>query len=93
MSGFSFPSVGHNFYQRSYFLQSETPVNVVLHLDVPFQTIIDRVKDRLVHPASGRIYNTLFNPPKVCSPDQQQFGGNKCKRNLFVLISGGRERR
>ena len=49
------------------FFQSETPVNVVVHLDVPFQTIIDRVKDRMVHPASGRIYNTLFNPPKVCT--------------------------
>ena len=45
--------------------QGETPVNVVIHLDVPFQTIVDRVKDRLVHPGSGRIYNLLFSPPKV----------------------------
>ena len=52
-------------------LQRETPVNVVLHLDVPFQTIIDRVKDRWVHPASGRIYNTLFNPPKVEGKDDE----------------------
>lgn len=45
-------------------LQGETPVNVVVHLDVPFETIIGRVKDRWLHPASGRIYNTVFNPPK-----------------------------
>merc|ERR1712037_968140 len=52
-------------------LQSETPVNVVIHLDVPFQTIIDRVKDRLVHPGSGRIYNLVFNPPKVEGKDDE----------------------
>lgn len=50
-------------------LQKETPVNVVIHLDVPFQTIIDRVKDRWVHAPSGRIYNTVFNPPKVPGKD------------------------
>ena len=27
-------------------LQKETPVNVVVNLDVPFETIIDRVKGR-----------------------------------------------
>lgn len=52
-------------------LQKETPVNVVLHLDVPFQTIIDRVKDRWIHPGSGRVYNTLFNPPKVEGKDDE----------------------
>jgi len=31
-------------------LQKQTPVNVVINLDVPFETIIDRVKDRWVHP-------------------------------------------
>jgi len=50
-------------------LQSQTPVNVVIHLDVPFETIIGRVKDRWLHPGSGRIYNTEFNPPKVPGKD------------------------
>merc|ERR1712107_449793 len=31
-------------------LQAETPVNVVVNLDVPFDTIIDRIKDRWIHP-------------------------------------------
>ena len=30
-------------------LQSQTPVNAVIHLDVPFQTIIDRVKGMCSH--------------------------------------------
>ena len=46
-------------------LQEETPVNVGINLDVPFETIVDRIKDRWIHPASGRVYNLVFNPPKV----------------------------
>ena len=49
-------------------LQEETPVNVVINLDVPFETIVDRIKDRWIHPASGRVYNLVFNPPKVNRP-------------------------
>ncbi|XP_037070508.1 GTP:AMP phosphotransferase AK3, mitochondrial-like isoform X2 [Pollicipes pollicipes] len=40
------------------------PLDTVISLNVPFQVIIDRIKDRWVHLPSGRIYNTLFEPPK-----------------------------
>lgn len=52
-------------------LQSETPVNVVINLDIPFETIIDRIKDRWIHPGSGRVYNLIFNPPKVAGLDDE----------------------
>ena len=52
-------------------LQKETPVNVVVNLCVPFETIIERVKDRWIHPASGRVYNLVFNPPKVAGKDDE----------------------
>jgi len=52
-------------------LQKETPVNVVVNLDVPFETIIDRIKDRWIHPGSGRVYNLIFNPPKVAGLDDE----------------------
>merc|ERR1712183_964604 len=52
-------------------LQKQTPVNVVINLDVPFDTIIERVKDRWLHPGSGRIYNLVFNPPKVAGKDDK----------------------
>jgi len=52
-------------------LQAETPVNVVINLDVPFDTIIDRIKDRWIHPGSGRVYNLLFSPPKVAGKDDE----------------------
>jgi len=52
-------------------LQKETPVNVVVNLCVPFETIIERVKDRWIHPGSGRVYNLVFNPPKVDGKDDE----------------------
>merc|ERR1711860_208838 len=51
--------------------QAETPVNVVINLEVPFDTIIDRIKDRWIHPGSGRVYNLIFNPPKVAGKDDE----------------------
>jgi len=39
--------------------------NVTIYLNVPFATIIDRIKSRWVHISSGRVYNLDFNPPKV----------------------------
>ena len=45
-------------------LHKVQPLDTVISLNVPFQVIIDRIKDRWVHLPSGRIYNTLFNPPK-----------------------------
>ncbi|XP_067935978.1 GTP:AMP phosphotransferase AK3, mitochondrial-like [Watersipora subatra] len=44
-------------------------LDVVINLDVPFDEIINRVKDRYIHESSGRIYNLVFNPPKVAGQD------------------------
>jgi len=41
----------------------------VINLNVPFEVIINRLKHRWVHPASGRVYNLEFNPPKVAGKD------------------------
>ncbi|MFT7815450.1 GTP:AMP phosphotransferase AK3, mitochondrial [Arapaima gigas] len=40
-------------------------IDTVINLDVPFQTIQERLTSRWVHLPSGRVYNTSFNPPKV----------------------------
>uniref|UniRef100_A0A8C2QU51 Adenylate kinase active site lid domain-containing protein n=1 Tax=Capra hircus TaxID=9925 RepID=A0A8C2QU51_CAPHI len=40
-------------------------VYLVMNLNVPFEVIRQRLKARWVHPASGRVYNLGFNPPKV----------------------------
>ncbi|KAM4527304.1 GTP:AMP phosphotransferase AK3, mitochondrial [Odontesthes bonariensis] len=40
-------------------------VDTVVNLNVPFQTIKERLTSRWTHIPSGRVYNTDFNPPKV----------------------------
>lgn len=45
-------------------LDSMCDVDTVINLDVPFQTIRERLTSRWVHLPSGRVYNIDFNPPK-----------------------------
>jgi adenylate kinase family enzyme len=49
---------------QAEFLDSFAPIHAVINVDVPFDTIVQRLSERLVHPPSGRIYNLSFNPPK-----------------------------
>ncbi|KAM5194709.1 GTP:AMP phosphotransferase AK3, mitochondrial [Mantella aurantiaca] len=50
-------------------LDNAHQINTVINLNVPFQTIKDRLTARWIHAASGRVYNTEFNPPKVSGID------------------------
>lgn len=45
------------------------PLQLVVNLDVPEDVILERILQRWTHPASGRIYNLSFNPPKVAGKD------------------------
>ncbi|XP_042588171.1 GTP:AMP phosphotransferase AK3, mitochondrial [Cyprinus carpio] len=45
-------------------LDSVYDVDSVINLDVPSQTIRERLTSRWVHLPSGRVYNIDFNPPK-----------------------------
>ncbi|CAH1173987.1 unnamed protein product [Phaedon cochleariae] len=44
-------------------------LDLAINLVVPFQVIINRVKDRWIHLPSGRVYNVGFNAPKVPGKD------------------------
>ncbi|XP_035875925.1 GTP:AMP phosphotransferase AK3, mitochondrial-like [Phyllostomus discolor] len=44
-------------------------IHLVINLNVPFEVIMQRLAARWVHPASGRVYNLEFNPPKVDGMD------------------------
>lgn len=50
--------------EQARHLEHDEPVDVIVNLRVPFETIIDRIKGRWTHAESGRIYHTEFNPPK-----------------------------
>lgn len=45
------------------------PMNLVVSLRTPLHVIMERISGRWVHEASGRVYNTTFNPPKVAGVD------------------------
>ncbi|PWN20142.1 ADK-domain-containing protein [Microstroma glucosiphilum] len=47
------------------------PLNLVVNLDVPEEVILKRILDRWVHPPSGRVYNSQYNPPKVAGKDDE----------------------
>ena len=46
-------------------LMKQQKVNIMINLDVPDKTIIERLQGRWIHLSSGRIYHTLFNPPEL----------------------------
>ncbi|KAI2093472.1 Adenylate kinase 2 [Ophidiomyces ophidiicola] len=50
-------------------LEHLVPINLVVHLLTPPAVIISRISSRWVHPASGRVYNTTFNAPKLPGKD------------------------
>jgi nucleoside-triphosphate--adenylate kinase len=52
-------------------LAQHVDIETVIDLDVPFEVIKDRLTSRWTHPASGRVYNTGFNPPKVAGIDDE----------------------
>lgn len=49
----------------------KTPLQKAVELKIEDQLLVDRITGRLVHPASGRSYHKLFNPPKKEMTDDQ----------------------
>ncbi|XP_043819004.1 adenylate kinase 4, mitochondrial isoform X2 [Dromiciops gliroides] len=43
--------------------------DLVISLNIPFETLKDRLSRRWIHPPSGRVYNMEFNPPQVQGVD------------------------
>ncbi|KJZ73211.1 hypothetical protein HIM_07408 [Hirsutella minnesotensis 3608] len=50
-------------------LDSIVPINLAVSIKTPFSVILERIAGRWVHPASGRVYNTSFNAPRVPGRD------------------------
>lgn len=40
-------------------------LDLVISLNIPYESLRERLSDRWVHPGSGRVYNMGFNPPQV----------------------------
>mmetsp|Transcript_34431 Transcript_34431/g.83575 ORF Transcript_34431/g.83575 Transcript_34431/m.83575 type:complete len:255 (+) Transcript_34431:124-888(+) len=50
-------------------LDKSMHVDLVINLDIPTDTIVERIADRWIHPASGRVYSYSYKPPKVHGKD------------------------
>ncbi|KAK3694584.1 P-loop containing nucleoside triphosphate hydrolase protein [Podospora appendiculata] len=50
-------------------LDEIVPINLAVSIKTPIDVIIERISGRWVHEASGRVYNTTFNKPKVAGFD------------------------
>jgi len=49
--------------EQAVALDESIDVEVVVDLNIPTDTIVERIADRWIHPASGRVYNYSYNPP------------------------------
>jgi adenylate kinase len=52
-------------YLESFLQPRHSTLNMVINICVPPATILARITSRLIHPASGRVYNLSYNPPRV----------------------------
>jgi adenylate kinase len=68
-SGYLFDGFPRTIPQADAMKDAGVPLDFVLEIEVPDETIIERMSGRRVHPASGRTYHVKFNPPKVAGKD------------------------
>jgi adenylate kinase len=64
-AGFLFDGFPRTIPQADAMKSAGVKLDVVLEIDVPDSSIIERMSGRRVHPASGRTYHLKFNPPKT----------------------------
>jgi adenylate kinase len=67
--GFLFDGFPRTIPQADAMKNAGVKLDLVLEIDVPDSAIIERMSGRRVHPASGRTYHVVNNPPKVEGQD------------------------
>ena len=68
-NGYLFDGFPRTIAQADAMKEAGINVDYVLEFDVPDELIVERMSGRRSHPASGRVYHTKFNPPKVENTD------------------------
>ena len=67
--GYLFDGFPRTIPQAEAIRVSGVDLDFVLEIDVDHEEIIRRLSGRRVHPASGRNYHLIYNPPKVSGRD------------------------
>lgn len=52
-------------------LEETLHVDMVINLDIPTETIVERISDRWIHAPSGRVYSYSYKPPKIEGKDDE----------------------
>lgn len=68
-SGFLFDGFPRTIPQAEALIERDIAIDSVIEIGVPDQIIIERMSGRRMHPASGRNYHIVYNPPKVEGKD------------------------
>ena len=69
--GFLFDGFPRTLAQAEALQQAGIALDAVVEIDVPDAVILERISGRRVHPASGRSYHIVHNPPKVEGKDDE----------------------
>ncbi|HEX7954035.1 MAG TPA: adenylate kinase [Burkholderiales bacterium] len=67
--GFLFDGFPRTIPQADAMKKAGVALDYVIEIDVDDAEIVKRLSGRRVHPASGRTYHLMFNPPKVAGRD------------------------
>ena len=67
--GFLFDGFPRTIPQADALKTAGVKLDIVLEIDVPDESIVERMSGRRVHVASGRTYHVKFNPPKTADKD------------------------
>jgi adenylate kinase len=67
--GFLFDGFPRTIPQADAMKSAGVMLDYVIEIDVDDAEIVKRLSGRRVHPASGRTYHLIFNPPKVAGKD------------------------
>jgi adenylate kinase len=70
-AGFLFDGFPRTIPQAEAMKAAGVKLDAVLEIDVPDVAIVERMSGRRVHPASGRTYHVMFNPPRVAGKDDE----------------------
>jgi adenylate kinase len=67
--GFLFDGFPRTIPQAEAMREAGVDIDYVVEIDVPDEEIVKRMSGRRTHPASGRTYHVVFNPPQVAGKD------------------------
>ncbi|BFT29800.1 adenylate kinase [Alteromonas sp. D210916BOD_24] len=67
--GFLLDGFPRTIPQADAMKEAGVTVDHCIEFDVPDDVIVERMGGRRVHPASGRVYHVVYNPPKVEGKD------------------------